>query len=133
MSKESFFEFWGLKPGPEADRIWADKQKMDAGGFRGKAPMLNCDIQPWDAYISPTTGKAVTSYAQRREDMKASGCVDYEPSLIEHQQKRYQEEDRLLDKKVEEHVEETIALMPTQKQEQLGRELEAFDIDITKN
>jgi hypothetical protein len=42
------------------------------------APMARFDIQPWDAYESPATGKRITSYAQRREDMKAAGCRDYE-------------------------------------------------------
>lgn len=60
------------------------------------APMARMDIQPWDAYESPATGKLITSYAQRREDMKASGCRDYEGRASEErhakQQKRYDEE-----------------------------------------
>ena len=42
------------------------------------APMMRADIAPWDAFVSPATGKTISSYAQRREDMKASGCRDYE-------------------------------------------------------
>lgn len=42
------------------------------------APMMRADIAPWDSYESPATGKTITSYAQRREDMRASGCRDYE-------------------------------------------------------
>lgn len=42
------------------------------------APMARFDIQPWDAYESPATGKMISSYTQRREDMKVSGCRDYE-------------------------------------------------------
>lgn len=42
------------------------------------APMMRADIAPWDAYESPATGKTISSYAQRREDMKISGCRDYE-------------------------------------------------------
>lgn len=42
------------------------------------APMMRADIAPWDAYESPATGKTISSYAQRREDMKASGCRDWE-------------------------------------------------------
>ena len=42
------------------------------------APMMRPDIAPWDAFVSPATGKTISSYAQRREDMKASGCRDYE-------------------------------------------------------
>ena len=42
------------------------------------APMMRADIAPWDAFVSPATGKTISSYAQRREDMKASGCRDWE-------------------------------------------------------
>lgn len=60
------------------------------------APMARMDIQPWDAYESPATGKTITSYAQRREDMKASGCRDYEGRESEERQaariRKYDEE-----------------------------------------
>lgn len=60
------------------------------------APMAHMDIQPWDAYESPATGKTITSYAQRREDMKASGCRDYEGRESEERQaariRKYDEE-----------------------------------------
>jgi hypothetical protein len=70
------------------------------------APMARMDIQPWDAYQSPATGKRITSYAERREDMKASGCRDYEGRESEQRhierQKQYDEEasDAALDKTV---------------------------------
>ena len=51
-------------------------QKTDKRLFT--APMMRADIAPWDAFQSPATGKTISSYAQRREDMKASGCRDYE-------------------------------------------------------
>ena len=50
------------------------------------APMARPDMQPWDAYESPATGKMITSYAQRREDMKAAGCRDYEGRESEQRQ-----------------------------------------------
>lgn len=50
------------------------------------APMARPDMQPWDAYESPATGKMITSYAQRREDMKVSGCRDYEGLESEQRQ-----------------------------------------------
>jgi predicted nucleic acid-binding Zn ribbon protein len=42
------------------------------------APMARMDIQPWDAFESPASGKVITSYAQRREDMARTGCRDWE-------------------------------------------------------
>lgn len=32
-------------------------------------------------YRSPINGKPITSRSQRRDDLKRSGCVEYEPSL----------------------------------------------------
>jgi hypothetical protein len=70
------------------------------------APMARMDIQPWDAYESPATGKTITSYAQRREDMKVSGTRDYEGRESEERQaariKKYDEEksEQALDKTV---------------------------------
>jgi hypothetical protein len=64
------------------------------------------DIQPWDAYESPATGKCITSYAERREDMKVSGCRDYEGREAEDRnvarQKQYDDEksDKTLDNAV---------------------------------
>jgi len=128
--KAKFFEIWGLTEGdPESERVWAEKLKMDAGYYIGTTPMVHVDIP---AYQSPASGKWITSRSERREDLKRTNCIEYEPSMVQEQQKRHAQEDAQLDKMVEEHVEETIALMPTHKQEQLGRELEAFDVEITK-
>ena len=42
------------------------------------APMAQFDVQPWEAFESPATGKMITSKAERKEDMKVSGCRDWE-------------------------------------------------------
>lgn len=59
------------------------------------APMMRADIAPWDAFQSPATGKMITSYAERRADMKAAGCRDWEGMASETQnaarQKQYSE------------------------------------------
>lgn len=94
--------------------------------------MFSIDATNFPAYQSPTTGKWITGKAQRREDMAVSGCVDYEPSLIEHQNKRIAREDAELDKKVEEHVEKTIYEMPVEKKEKLASEMEHFDVDVAR-
>jgi len=94
--------------------------------------MFSIDATNFPAYQSPTTGRVITSKTQRREDMAASGCVDYEPSLIQEQQKRYAREDAEIDKKVDEHVEKTIYDMPIEKKEKLAAEVEHFDVDVTR-
>ena len=42
------------------------------------APMMRADIAPWKSYNSPASGKPISSYAERREDMKKTGCRDWE-------------------------------------------------------
>lgn len=57
------------------------------------APMGIVDIP---AYESPATGKMITSRAERREDLKRSGCREWEGIESERReserQKKYQEE-----------------------------------------
>ena len=90
------------------------------------APMFSVDFP---AYQSPTSGKWITSKTQRREDLKASGCVEYEPSMVAEQQRRHAYEDAKIDKQVDEHVEKTIYEMPTVQREKLVAELEG-GIDV---
>ena len=85
--------------------------------------MINCDMQPWDYYESPTTGKPIRSYKDRREDMKLSGCVDYDPSMKTEYKKRIQREDKEMDKKVEQTVEKQWSQMDSRKREKLANEL----------
>ena len=96
------------------------------------APMFSIDATNFVPYHSPATGHWITSKTQRREDMKASGCVDYEPSLKAEQEKRHAAEDAELDKKVEEHVEREIIAMPVEKREKLASEIEHLDVDVTR-
>ena len=97
------------------------------------ATMVSCDMQPSDYYISPVSGKRITSYKQRKEDMKANGCVDYEPSMKKLQQERIYKEDKELEKQVEKTVEKEWERMPTQKREKLANELlSGADIELER-
>lgn len=42
------------------------------------APMIVADIP---AYRSPVDGRIINSRAERRDDLKRHGCVEYEPSM----------------------------------------------------
>lgn len=96
------------------------------------APMFSIDATNFVPYHSPATGHWITSKTQRHEDMKASGCVDYEPSLKAEQEKRHAAEDAALDAKVEEHVEREIIAMPVEKREKFAAEVEHLDVDVTR-
>lgn len=93
------------------------------------APMLQVDFP---AYQSPSSGKWITSRTERREDLRATNCVEYEPSMVQEQVKRYAAEDAALDAKVEEHVEREILAMPIEKREKLASEVEHLDVDIIR-
>lgn len=49
-------------------------------------PLATFDIQPWDSYVSPATGKLITSKAERKADMKASGCREWEGIATERKE-----------------------------------------------
>jgi len=91
------------------------------------APAFQVDFP---AYISPTSGKLISSRTQRKEDLKASNCVEYEPSMKEEKDRRVREDELKLDKKIDEHVEKTIFEMPADKRDKLVSELEC-GIDTT--
>lgn len=95
------------------------------------APAFQVDFP---AYISPTTGKLISSRNQRREDLKASGCVEYEPSLKEEKDRKVREDELKLEKTIDDHVEKTIYEMPSAKREKLVSELEAgVDISVERS
>ena len=89
------------------------------------APNLSPDIANWDTYVSPATGKTISSKAQRRADMKASGCRDWEGMESEKKQaarnKEYDEVKQ--DKKLDESVRTAYAQLPSEKKAQLAKEL----------
>ena len=83
-------------------------------------------------YQSPASGRWITSRSERREDLAATNCVEYEPGMKEYQQKRLAAEDAALDQKVEEHVEREILSMPVAKRERLAAEVENLDVDLVR-
>ena len=85
--------------------------------------MLNCDMQPWDRYVSPASGKVITSYAERKKDMAETGCVDYEPSLKNDVTTHWKRDEAKVENAMDETVESEIEKMPIRKREKLAEEL----------
>lgn len=86
-----------------------------------KIPGLICDIQPWDAYVSPATGKYITSKSERRTDFKASGCREWEGMASERKasaESKKQEEARQ-DKVLDETARKTWAQFDPKKKAKL--------------
>lgn len=95
-------------------------------------PMLNLDMQPWEGYISPATGKAITSHRERKRDMEESGCVDYEPSLRSENDRNVVKAEQELEKKIDSTVEKAILEMPCDKRERLGNEMASMECVIER-
>lgn len=95
--------------------------------------MLNCDIAPWDAYISPATGKPITSYKERREDMARSGCVDYDEGMKRDQKAMIKQGDDALDKAIDQTVEKEISKMDAHKKERLYNEMQHNDLSYERH
>lgn len=69
------------------------------------APSIQADIAP---YVSPTTGEVVTSRNRRREDLKKSGSIEWEPGIREQIQKRRTELMAADEKKIENTVDNVV-------------------------
>jgi len=115
---------------------YAQEQTCDCGLFAKKVikpTMVNCDIQPWDHYISPATGKPITSYKQRKDDMERAGCVDYDPGVREDNTKRVKARDLQIEKDIDVTVERTFDAMPSRKKETLENELKHLDLGYERS
>jgi hypothetical protein len=88
-----------------------------------RAPMVF--VQPNVCYDSPIDGRPITSRQARLEDLKRSGCVEYDPGMRQDYDRRTQENAVALDKNIEQSVEQSIAQLPSRKRETLATELRA--------
>jgi len=74
-------------------------------------------------YDSPIDGSPITSHAKRIEDLKRNGCQPYDPGMKQDYIRKQQEDEKALDKSIDQHVERAIEKMPTKKRGQLYSEL----------
>lgn len=91
--RDTFIDHWKGTLGLEgAEKKWEEKQVWEGT----KAPDLITDIQPWDAYVSPASGKLITSRKERREDMARTNSRPWEGLSVEkqeaHRRKQYEEQ-----------------------------------------
>jgi len=93
---------------------------------------INCDIAPWDAYISPASGKLITSYKERNDDMARTGCVDYDEGVKTDNLKAQKKAEADLDKEVDKTVEMAFDAMPTRKKEKLETELKNSTLEYDR-
>jgi putative FmdB family regulatory protein len=74
-------------------------------------------------YISPTTGRTITSERARINDLAESNCMPYEVGMRQDVDRRVIEDEKRLDKDIERTVEKAIDNLPSDKLSRLGNEL----------
>ena len=97
----------------------------------GRGPMII--NRKFENYVSPTSGEVITSFRQREEDMRAAGCVDYEPSLKDEIDRNVKIEDQKLEKDLDNTVDEVFDSMSGEKREKLAKEIVSSDIGYERN
>lgn len=119
-SKAAWLKFWRIPP-ERAEEEWAKKIAMHQGQFR--APDAIMDIPNWDAYESPTTGKAIYSKRQREDDLKRSNARPWEGMAQEQQEakRRKAYEEQRQDARLHETAARTFYQMPEKIRRELSR------------
>lgn len=72
------------------------------------APYVRPEIE---AYISPATGKLISSRDQRRDDLKRSGCIEWEPGIKEEAERNRLAGIEANHRIVEQGIDKTVAEM----------------------
>lgn len=70
-------------------RYWWDRDAKDWVDYAERVPhppgpLLHYVIPDTPDYQSPVTGERVSGRVQRREDLKRSGCVPWEPGIVQN-------------------------------------------------
>lgn len=90
------------------------------------AAFVQADIH----YTSPIDGRHVTNKQSRSEDLARSGCIPYDPMMKQDQSRRIEREDKTLEDKIGDSVDEAVAQMPVRKREKLEAEM-AGGMDVS--
>lgn len=121
-SKAFYLDFHGYVPGtPEAEEAWARKVEMTVNPQRAPMGFVQGDV----CYDSPIDGRAITNRHARVEDLKRSGCVEYDPGMRQDSERKAKERDVQLDRAVDATVERAVSEMPSRKRERLQSELQS--------
>ncbi len=93
------------------------------------APLL-VTVKPDIAYDSPIDGTVITSWAQRKDDLKRSGSIPFDPCMKQDQERRIAALDADMDRRLERTAEELVEKLPTKKRGELYSELTEQGKDI---
>lgn len=120
--KDDYLAYWHLIPGtPEAEEAWAQKVRMETSP-KQRAPMAF--VQRDICYDSPIDGKHITNKHARIEDLKRHDCIEYDPEMKTDYLRRQADQEKAIDKSVDEFVERKYEQMPSRQKEKLAAELQ---------
>ena len=124
-------ENWqAFHPGENFDEWLAWRLAADRGEIRSQMMTI---IRPEFGYESPTTGNFITSDKARREDLAASGCIEYDPEMKTDQKRRIAEQDAKLDKEFDQSIDKAIWALPPDKKAKLEAEMSSgLDVDVVR-
>lgn len=124
-------EKWqAFHPNEDFDEWLKWRLSVDRGETRSQIMTI---IRPEFGYESPTTGNIITSDKARREDLAASGCIEYDPEMKTDQRRRIEAQDAKLDKEFDESIDKAIWALPADKKEKLEAEMSGgLDVDVVR-
>ena len=93
------------------------------------APMFSVDQTD---YSCPITGKHIGSKRQHEENLKLHNCRVLETGEKESNERRRQEADAALDRKIEDTVEREVESLSSDKKEKLYNELISTDLTVER-
>lgn len=85
------------------------------------------------AYESPVSGRLITNQRERKNDLAASGCIEYDPGMKQDADRRVIENEKRLDKEVESFVTKEFETMSSDKRESLYKDLSSgADVEVQR-
>ena len=100
-------------------------KEMYEVGVRDDGPTGMMIMGDLPAYESPIDGKVVDGRAARREDLKRTGCREYDPSEKEHFMRARAADDAKLEQSINRTVEKFFYEGPPRRRELLVQALQA--------
>jgi hypothetical protein len=93
------------------------------------SPLVWTDLP---GYESPVTGAWVEGRAQRREDLKRSGCREYDPGMKDDAKRNHQANNERLDRIIGEGAQRVYNQMPDYKRKAIDKAVLTMDVDFVR-
>ena len=110
-----------------------DCDQCDLAAVRIFTPPIMVTAAPDVRYDSPIDGRPITSHAARKEDLKRNDCIPYDPEIKKDAVRWQKERQEAFDAKVDQTVAMQIAQMPSQKRQQLVKEVVGMGASLEVN